>query len=106
MDWLPQEFPNIRVIGLNYETSISEWSLNMLCPCEKNKSSLHDRSEELLNALSASNVGRDCPVIWVGHSMGGLVAKRFVLLRTCSKKYSNENYIKKLCFYLIFFCQF
>lgn len=66
MDWLPQEYPNIRVLGLNYETSISEWSLNLLCPCEKNKSSLHDRSEELLNALSASNVGRDCPVIWVG----------------------------------------
>ncbi|XP_031640508.1 protein SERAC1 isoform X2 [Contarinia nasturtii] len=79
MDWLPQEFPNIRIIGLNYETSISEWSLNMLCPCEKKKSSLHDRSEELLNALSASNVGRDRPVIWVGHSMGGLVAKSIIV---------------------------
>lgn len=73
MDWLPQEYPNIRVLGLNYETSISEWSLNLMCPCEKNKSSLHDRAEELMNALSASNVGRDCPVVWVGHSMGGLV---------------------------------
>lgn len=79
MDWLPQEYPNIRIIGLNYETSISEWSLNLLCPCEKNKSSLHDRSEELLHALSASNVGRDRPVIWVGHSMGGLVAKSIIV---------------------------
>lgn len=78
MDWLPQEYPNIRIIGLNYETSISEWSLNMMCPCEKNKSSLHDRSEELLNALTASNVG-NFPVIWVGHSMGGLVAKSILV---------------------------
>lgn len=79
MDWLPQEYPNIRVIGLNYETSISEWSLNMMCPCEKSKSSLHDRAEEFLNALSASNVGRDAPVVWVGHSMGGLVAKSIIV---------------------------
>lgn len=79
MDWLPQEYPNIRIIGLNYETSISEWSLNMMCPCEKNKSSLHDRSEELMNSLIYSNVGQNCPVIWVGHSMGGLVAKSIIV---------------------------
>lgn len=79
MDWLPQEYPNIRIIGLNYETSISEWSLNLLCPCEKLKSSLHDRAEEFLNALSASNVGRDGPIVWVGHSMGGLVAKSIIV---------------------------
>lgn len=79
MDWLPQEYPNIRIIGLNYETSISEWSLNMMCPCDKSRSSLHDRASEFLRSLSASNVGRDCPVIWVGHSMGGLVAKSIIV---------------------------
>lgn len=92
MDWLPQEYPNIRVIGLNYETSISEWSLNMLCPCEKNKTSLHDRSEELLNTLSVSNVGRDCPVIWVGHSMGGLVAKS-IIVQSLSSTEQNKRAI-------------
>lgn len=79
MDWLPQEYPNIRIIGLNYETSISEWSLNLMCPCDKSKSSLHDRAAEFLHSLSAANVGRDCPVIWVGHSMGGLVAKSIIV---------------------------
>lgn len=79
MDWLPQEYPNIRIIGLNYETSISEWSLNLMCPCDKSKSSLHDRAAEFLNSLSVSNVGRDCPVIWVGHSMGGLMAKSIIV---------------------------
>lgn len=79
MDWLPQEYPNIRIIGLNYETSISEWSLNLMCPCDKTKSSLHDRAEEFLHSLTVSKVGRDCPVIWVGHSMGGLVAKSIIV---------------------------
>lgn len=79
MDWLPQQFPNIRIIGLNYETSISEWSLNVLCACEKSKSSLHVRSQEMLDSLSVSNVGRDGPVIWIGHSMGGLVVKSILV---------------------------
>lgn len=85
MDWLPQEYPNIRIIGLNYETSISEWSLNLLCPCEKSKSSLHDRSSEMLDALLASNIGQDCPIVWVGHSMGGLVAKSIIVQSLASE---------------------
>lgn len=95
MDWLPQEFPNIRIIGLNYETSISEWSLNVLCACEKTKSSLHTRSEELLEALAASNVGQSSPVIWIGHSMGGLVAKSILVQALASddpaKRTISEN---------------
>lgn len=79
MDWLPQEYPNIRIIGLNYETSISEWSLNMMCPCDKSKSSLHDRAAEFLESLASSKIGYDCPIIWVGHSMGGLVAKSIIV---------------------------
>lgn len=79
MDWLPKEYPDIRIIGLNYETSISEWSPAVICPCDKIKSSLHDRAEDFLQTLANSNVGRDCPVIWVGHSMGGLVAKSIIV---------------------------
>lgn len=79
MDWLPQEYPNIRIIGLNYETSISEWSLNQLCPCDKTKSSLRHRAQEFLDQLTASHIGRDCPVFWVGHSMGGLIAKSIII---------------------------
>lgn len=79
MDWLPQEYPKIRVLGLNYETSISEWALNVMCPCDKTKTSLHDRAEEFLHSLVVSQVGQDHPVIWVGHSMGGLVAKSIII---------------------------
>lgn len=81
MDWLPNDYPNIRVLGLNYETSLSEWSSNKNnnCPCEK-KGTLHNRSEEFLKCLVASGVGRNGrPVIWVGHSMGGLIAKSIII---------------------------
>lgn len=91
MDWLPQAYPNIRVIGLNYETSISEWSLNLLCPCEKSKSSLHERSAEMLDALSASNIGQNCPIVWVGHSMGGLVAKSIIVQSLASEDKRKRN---------------
>lgn len=79
MDWLPQEYPDLRVIGLNYETSISEWSPGLVCPCDRNKSSLHERSKEFLQSLVTAGVGRDCPVVWVCHSMGGLVAKSIIV---------------------------
>lgn len=79
MDWLPIDYPSIRVLGLNYETSLSEWNKNNNCPCEK-KGTLHNRSEELLRSLSASGVGNDGrPIIWVGHSMGGLIAKSIIV---------------------------
>lgn len=80
MDWLPQEHPDIRIIGLNYETSISEWSPGLICPCDKSNSSLHDRSKQFLNSLAVSQVGQnDRPVVWVCHSMGGLVAKSIIV---------------------------
>lgn len=79
MDWLPQEYPDLRIIGLNYETSISEWSPGLICPCAKSKSSLHDRSKEFLQSLATSTVGRDRPVVWVCHSMGGLLAKSIIV---------------------------
>lgn len=81
MDWLPVDNPGIRVLGLNYETSLTEWSANKNnnCPCEK-KGTLHNRAEELLNNLVESNVGQNGrPIIWVGHSMGGLIVKSIII---------------------------
>lgn len=80
MDWLPNDYPNIRVLGVNYETNLTEWSSNknQNCPCEK-KGTIHNRAEEMLNSLVASGVGKDSPVIWVGHSMGGLLLKSIIV---------------------------
>ncbi|XP_062564751.1 protein SERAC1 isoform X2 [Armigeres subalbatus] len=77
MEWLPKDFPNIRVIGLNYESSLSQWSASG-CPCEKYDGKLEKRAAEFLRKLAKSNIGQDRPVVWVGHSMGGLLIKSII----------------------------
>ncbi|XP_058056623.1 protein SERAC1 isoform X2 [Anopheles bellator] len=78
MEWLPKDFPNIRVLGLNYESSLSQWSATG-CPCEKYDGKLQKRASEFLEKLATSNVGQDRPIIWVGHSMGGLLIKSIMV---------------------------
>ncbi|KAL1400900.1 hypothetical protein pipiens_007036 [Culex pipiens pipiens] len=78
MEWLPKDFPNVRVIGLNYNSSLSEWSASG-CPCEKYDGKLEKRAGEFLKKLARSNVGQDRPVVWVGHSMGGLLIKSIMV---------------------------
>uniref|UniRef100_A0A2M4CPW0 SERAC1 n=1 Tax=Anopheles darlingi TaxID=43151 RepID=A0A2M4CPW0_ANODA len=78
MEWLPKDFPNIRVIGLNYDSSLSQWSATG-CPCEKYDGKLEKRASEFLEKLATSNVGQDRPIIWVGHSMGGLLVKSIMV---------------------------
>ncbi|XP_055593285.1 protein SERAC1 isoform X3 [Uranotaenia lowii] len=77
MEWLPKDFPNIRVIGLNYDSSLSQWGASG-CPCEKNDGKLDKRAGDFLQKLANSNVGKDRPVVWVGHSMGGLLIKSII----------------------------
>lgn len=77
MEWLPKDFPNIRVIGLNYDSSLSQWSASG-CPCEKYDGKLEKRAGEFLKKLANSNIGQDRPVVWVGHSMGGLLIKSII----------------------------
>ncbi|XP_058832131.1 protein SERAC1 isoform X2 [Topomyia yanbarensis] len=78
MEWLPKDFPNIRVIGLNYDSSLSQWSASG-CPCEKYDGKLEKRATEFLRKLAKSNIGQDRPVVWVGHSMGGLLIKSIIV---------------------------
>lgn len=79
MDWLPFDCPNLRIIGINYETALTEWSSKHTCPCEKGKGTLQNRSDELMKSLAASGIGKDRPIIWVGHSMGGLLVKEIIV---------------------------
>lgn len=81
MDWLPDDQPTVRVFGVHYDTALSEWSSNShrTCPCEK-KGTIYNRSADLLNSLVAAGVGSDNrPIIWIGHSMGGLIAKSVIV---------------------------
>jgi pimeloyl-ACP methyl ester carboxylesterase len=58
----------VRVIGVDFDTYLSQWGNT--CPKESFKTSLSDRSDDILQKLKNSGIGQR-PVIFVGHSMGG-----------------------------------
>ncbi|XP_045699761.1 protein SERAC1 isoform X2 [Phyllostomus hastatus] len=72
--WLAEDCPALRIISVEYDTSLSDWRAR--CPMERK--SIAFRSKELLRKLRAAGVG-DRPMIWVSHSMGGLLVKKMLL---------------------------
>lgn len=78
-DWLTQDCHHLRVIGVNYDTHLSMWA--PMCPVESVKRSLEYRSNELLKKLKEAGLGSR-PIVWVTHSMGGLLVKS-VLTKAC-----------------------
>uniref|UniRef100_A0AAR5Q4T6 Inorganic pyrophosphatase n=1 Tax=Dendroctonus ponderosae TaxID=77166 RepID=A0AAR5Q4T6_DENPD len=74
-DWLAQDCKNIRVIGINYNTSLSMWA--PLCPSRKEKLTLNERSDLMVEKLVQSEVGKR-PIVWITHSMGGLIVKNIL----------------------------
>uniref|UniRef100_A0AAR2JS12 Protein SERAC1 n=1 Tax=Pygocentrus nattereri TaxID=42514 RepID=A0AAR2JS12_PYGNA len=74
--WLASDCPNLRILSVEYDTHLSDWRAK--CPAENQRKSLAYRSGELLKKLKAAGVG-DRPVIWVAHSMGGLLVKKMLL---------------------------
>ncbi|XP_050512119.1 protein SERAC1 isoform X4 [Diabrotica virgifera virgifera] len=61
--------------GVNYDTSLSMWT--PICPSSKAKFTLDERSFDLTQKLLETGVGRK-PIVWVTHSMGGLIVKNML----------------------------
>lgn len=78
-DWLAQDCRHLRIIGVNYDTNLSLWA--PMCPVERLKRNLEYRSSELLKKLVQAGLGSR-PIVWVTHSMGGLLIKS-VLTKAC-----------------------
>ncbi|XP_046689244.1 protein SERAC1 [Homalodisca vitripennis] len=79
-DWLPQDCPGARVIALNYTTDPYLWRpvwINKRC-----RTSMSERAWEMMHHLSELGVGEH-PIVWVGHSKGGLFVKQ-MLVHACS----------------------
>ncbi|XP_014678951.1 PREDICTED: protein SERAC1-like, partial [Priapulus caudatus] len=74
-DWLPQDFPNVRVLMVGYDTYLSAWGEK--CPHGTAKRSLDQRATKMLQKLKAAGVG-ERPIIFVTHSMGGLLVKQML----------------------------
>ncbi|XP_072025746.1 protein SERAC1-like [Amphiura filiformis] len=79
--WLSEDIPHMRILTVSYESHITEWAAK--CPYGSEKRSLGSRSAELLRKLHKAGVG-ERPIIWVTHSMGGLLVKQ-MLVDACDK---------------------
>ncbi|OAE25735.1 hypothetical protein AXG93_4368s1950 [Marchantia polymorpha subsp. ruderalis] len=69
-EWLADDLPRSRLLTIKYKTNLSEWSGATL--------PLQEVSSMLLDKLLAAGVG-DRPLVFVTHSMGGLVVKQMLL---------------------------
>uniref|UniRef100_A0AAQ5YBS6 Protein SERAC1 n=1 Tax=Amphiprion ocellaris TaxID=80972 RepID=A0AAQ5YBS6_AMPOC len=74
--WLAADCPNLRVLSVEYDSHLSDWMAK--CPAENQRKSLAYRSQELLKKLKQAGVG-ERPVVWVAHSMGGLLVKKMLM---------------------------
>ncbi|EDW98621.1 uncharacterized protein LOC6538385 [Drosophila yakuba] len=76
-DWLPLDCPGVRVIALNYTTDQYLW--RPLWKSKEPRSSLIQRSREMAELLIQHRVGHGRPIIYVGHSKGGLFIKQLMV---------------------------
>ncbi|XP_073997793.1 protein SERAC1 isoform X3 [Rhodnius prolixus] len=88
-DWLSQDCEKVRVIGLNYETKITDWL--SWCPVKDKdrKSRLRNKSKELLSQLIECGIGEK-PIVWISHSMGGILVKH--MLMEAWKKQEDKSF--------------
>ncbi|CAL1526995.1 unnamed protein product [Lymnaea stagnalis] len=85
-DWLATDFPNIRVVSIGYNSELHKWGDH--CPYEQDKRTIEGRSKELMKKLQLAGVGSR-PIIWIGHSMGGLIIKNIISLGENESQYSK-----------------
>ncbi|KAL9254660.1 SERAC1-like protein [Drosera capensis] len=68
-EWLSADFPHARIFTLKYKTNLTQWSGASL--------PLQEVSSMLLEKLVAADIGKR-PIVFVSHSMGGLVVKQML----------------------------
>jgi protein SERAC1 len=93
IDWIPLKFPQIRVLGLQFESALSYW-VKKVCPCEQNELKIRNRSADFLDRLKSAGVGEARPVLWVCHSMGGLIVKGIINKALASSDERIQNIAK------------
>ncbi|KAM7279718.1 hypothetical protein ACFE04_006852 [Oxalis oulophora] len=91
-EWLSADFPKARLFTLKYKTNLTQWSGASL--------PLQEVSSMLLAKLVAAGIG-DRPVVFVTHSMGGLVVKQMLYQ---AKKQNNENFLKNTVGIVFYSC--
>ncbi|KAK9878950.1 hypothetical protein WA026_003770 [Henosepilachna vigintioctopunctata] len=88
-DWLAEDCSDLRIIGANYDTTLSKWY--SFCPHISGKTNIEEQSLKLLNNLLQAGIGKR-PVVWVTHSMGGLLVKNIL----CEAFHSSDSRLHEL----------
>ncbi|WOH05983.1 hypothetical protein DCAR_0625406 [Daucus carota subsp. sativus] len=91
-EWLSSDFPYARMFSLRYKTNLTQWSGASL--------PLQEVSAMLLQKLIAAGIG-DRPVVFVTHSMGGLVVKQ--MLHQAKAKH-NDGLVKNTVGVVFYSC--
>ena len=82
------------MIGVEYSTQLSDWE--PVHPYETSEErTIPARAKELLTKLEAADVGKKRPVVWVTHSMGGLLVKE--ILRLAEKRREDDSILAHSC---------
>ncbi|BBN08032.1 hypothetical protein Mp_4g08290 [Marchantia polymorpha subsp. ruderalis] len=68
LKWLHEIHPTMRIIAVSYDASMKEDSKN-------GSMDLYQVAENLLSKLILAGVGQSGPIIFVGHNLGGIIAK-------------------------------
>ncbi|RAL47282.1 hypothetical protein DM860_013247 [Cuscuta australis] len=89
-EWLPTDFPAARLYTLKYKTNLTQWSGASL--------PLQEVSSMLLEKLVAAGIGKR-PVVFVTHSMGGLVVKQMLYQAKAENKEDLVNNTAGVVFY-------
>ncbi len=69
--WIADDFPEVAVWSVGYPTTVSKW-IGRSMP-------LSETAINIADLLLTKPVGVDRPMIFVGHSLGGLVIKKMIL---------------------------
>ncbi|KAK6639416.1 hypothetical protein RUM43_007689 [Polyplax serrata] len=87
-DWLPKDCPGVRVLAVNYTTDPFLW--RPVWVNERIRSTMSQRSQEMTEHLLQLGVGNN-PMVWVGHSKGGLYVKQMLVdaSESCDSRLSN-----------------
>ncbi|KAL6354179.1 hypothetical protein LRP88_12513 [Fusarium phalaenopsidis] len=87
-DLLPQDCPNARILTYGYDTKITKYTSG-----STSKNSVFSHSKDFLFALGRSHP-KDRPLIFLAHSLGGIVVKEMLALSSTSQPDELSNIVK------------